>query len=127
MKQKDKTVLVVDDRKDVFDLVRALLKNSDCELIYAENGAAGLEAAREKHPDLVLLDIMMPRMDGFDCCRYLKSDPATSDIPVVFLSARSGIADTRAGMELGADAYLTKPFRVVELRQLVERITHRPN
>lgn len=127
MEQRKRTVLLVDDRKEVFDLVQALLKKSDCTLIYADNGLKGIETARRERPDLVLLDIMMPTMDGFDCCRYLKEDPDTRDIPIVFLSACGSLSDTRTGMDLGAEAYLTKPFRAMALRDLVSRMVHRPH
>jgi two-component system phosphate regulon response regulator PhoB len=103
-------ILVVDDEKDIRELVSYnLVKNG----YYAETVATGEEAvlrARSDQPDLIVLDLMLPGADGFDVCRRLKGDPATKHIPILMLTARSDEIDIVAGLELGADDYVTKPF-----------------
>ncbi|MBI5657849.1 MAG: two-component system response regulator [Geobacter sp.] len=104
------TVLVVDDTPENLSLMSALLKD-DYRVKVANNGEKALRIARsETPPDLVLLDIMMPGMDGYEVCRLLKGDPATGDIPVMFITARSDMEDEKLGLELGAEDYITKPI-----------------
>src|SRR5664279_1861141 len=103
------TVLIVDDTPDNLSLRSGLLKD-DYKVKVANNGEKALRIARsENPPDLILLDIMMPEMDGYEVCRRLKADSATQDIPVIFLTAKSQIDDEKMGLELGAVDYLTKP------------------
>ncbi len=103
------TVLVVDDTPDNLSLMSGLLKD-DYKVKVANNGEKALKIAQsDSPPDLILLDIMMPGMDGYEVCQHLKSDPATRDIPVIFLTAKVEVEDERRGLELGADDYLTKP------------------
>jgi two-component system cell cycle response regulator len=108
-------VLVTDDVAVNIRLLEAKLTNQHFNVITADHGAAGLELARRELPDIVLLDVMMPQMDGFEVCRRLKADPITSDIPVVMVTALSGAADRKLGLEAGADDFLTKPENDVAL------------
>ena len=103
------SVLVVDDSPDNLSLMSGLLKD-EYRVKVANNGTRALKIAQsERPPDLILLDIMMPVMDGYEVCRQLKGDPATRDIPVIFLTARTDVADEQLGLELGAVDYITKP------------------
>jgi CheY-like chemotaxis protein len=103
-------VLVVDDVPEMIALISALLKD-DYTVTAATNGKDALRLAFSQHPpDLILLDIMMPGMDGYEVCSHLKSDSQTSDIPVIFLTAKSDEADEEKGFELGAVDYITKPI-----------------
>jgi PAS domain S-box-containing protein len=111
-------VLVVDDNADMRHYVTGLLEN-DYAVTVAVDGAAALQLARADPPDLVLTDVMMPRLDGFDLLAALRTDPATLHVPVVMLSARSGEEAAAAGLEAGADDYLVKPFTARELRARV--------
>jgi CheY-like chemotaxis protein len=88
----------------------------------AGNGDEALKIIRTFKPDVVLLDVMMPKLDGREVCRRIKGDPATSHIPVIFLSARAQDMDVNSGLELGASAYITKPFDPVDLLQTVDRV-----
>ncbi|HEX4638673.1 MAG TPA: response regulator transcription factor [Chthoniobacterales bacterium] len=114
-----KDILVIDDEPDVADLLRINLRTrGQFTVSTAVDGAVGLQKAREQSPALIVLDLMLPRMSGFEVCRILKADAATEPIPVVFLTARAEIADRIRGLELGAADYVTKPFspREVVLR-----------
>lgn len=108
-------VLVADDERFNRTLLSRILRGESCQIVEAADGLQALELARELHPDLVLLDVMMPGMDGFDVCRTLTADPATSDTPVVFLSAKSGSDDIIHGLEVGAVDYITRPFKRAEV------------
>ena len=115
-----KRILLVDDTKDILIVVSKRLESWGYEALTAESGEDGLRMAQEQLPDLVLLDIMMPKMKGRDVCARLKADPKTAHIPVIFLTAL-GLADhVKGGMDLGADDYIVKPFEPEELK---ERIT----
>jgi signal transduction histidine kinase/DNA-binding response OmpR family regulator len=109
------TVLVVDDNGDVREWLRTRLVE-DFEVLEARDGEEGLEVVRANHPDLVLLDVMMPRVDGFGMCRMIKEDDALQHIPVVMLTARAGEEATVEGLRCGADDYIAKPFSINELR-----------
>jgi DNA-binding response OmpR family regulator len=115
-----KRILIVDDTTDILQVVSRRLQSWGYEVVTADSGEDGLRLAQEQLPDLILLDIMMPKMKGRDVCARLKTDPATKHIPVIFLTAL-GLADhVKAGMDLGADDYIVKPFEPAELK---ERIT----
>ncbi len=119
------TVLVVDDDPVIQRLLRVNFEMEGYEVIVASDGLDGLERARADHPDIVVLDIMMPRMSGLDVAKALKADPDTASIPVLLLSAKAQEADLRAGDESGADGYLTKPFDPLQLLQRVEELLAR--
>jgi two-component system alkaline phosphatase synthesis response regulator PhoP len=113
-------ILVVDDEKDIVDLLKYNLeKEKEFEVITALNGREAIEQAAKNKPDLMLLDIMMPEMNGFDVCKKIKSSPVTSDIPVIFLTAKENEIDEIIGLELGADDYIQKP---ISPRKVIARI-----
>jgi CheY-like chemotaxis protein len=127
-----KTVLVVDDEADAVDFVRAVLENEETRVISARNGELGLRAAREQGPDLLVLDVQMPKKDGFTVLAELKQDPATSDIPVIMLTAlgeTSGVEFSKSdvGEFIGAepDAYVEKPVAPAALKAAVARLLRR--
>src|SRR6202795_799037 len=108
-------VLVVDDVELNVKLLEAKLSSEYFQVIPAFNGPTALELAESELPDIILLDVMMPRMDGFEVCRRLKANPRTTDIPVVMVPARSDAADRLRGLEAGADDFLTKPVNDIAL------------
>ena len=124
-----KRILVVDDTKDILLVVGRRLQSWGYEAITADSGEEGLRMAQEQLPDLVLLDTMMPRMKGRDVCAHLKADPKTKHIPIIFLTAL-GLADhIKAGMDLGAEDYIVKPFEPAELKERISVVLarHTPN
>ncbi|HEC14841.1 MAG TPA: PleD family two-component system response regulator [Rhodospirillales bacterium] len=110
-------VLIVDDEPINIEILSEIL-DADYDIYFATDGKTALEVATGENPDIILLDIMMPEMDGFDVCRRLKADPQTRDIPVVFVSAKNQVADETQGLEIGAIDYLTKPISppIVKIR-----------
>ena len=118
-------ILLIDDHRTVLRLLEAILKLKGYELLYAENGQQGMAMARQEHPDLILLDVMMPEIDGFKVCQYLKGQTETAHIPVVFLTARGAADDQAAGRRAGAQGFLTKPFLAREVLDLIERVLAR--
>lgn len=118
-----KRVLVVDDDRVIQQLLEVNLELEGYEVVAtAADGKEALEKIAELKPDLVILDIMMPKMDGLEVCRRLRADPDLAKIPVILLSARAQDMDIREGLEIGASAYLTKPFDPVELLEVVGRL-----
>jgi len=113
-------ILIVDDLPDNLDLLRRVLETADFSVRLATSGQAALQTAQAQPPDLILLDIAMPVMDGFETCRRLKADPATQDIPVIFLTGQGETEKVIQGFELGAVDYVTKPFRTTELLRRVQ-------
>lgn len=109
-------VLIVEDEPGLIESVRYALEAEGYEVLVADNGLSGLEAARVQKPDLVLLDLMLPTMSGLDVCRQIR---LFSDVPIIMLTAKDSEADKVTGLELGADDYLTKPFSI---RELVARV-----
>ena len=103
-------ILVVDDEEDLLELVNYNLTKEGYRVTCVESGEAALTEARKSLPDLVVLDLLLPSVDGLEVCRLLKSEPKTKHIPVIMLTAKSEEADVVSGLELGADDYLTKPF-----------------
>jgi two-component system phosphate regulon response regulator PhoB len=118
-------VLIVDDDPDIRALVTYRLTASGYDVIAADDGEAGLAAARQHAPDLVLVDWMMPRLTGVELCTRLRADPATAGIPVVLLTARTDDVAMRGGREAGIDEYITKPFSPRELAARVDEILSR--
>ena len=119
------TVLVADDDPDVRDVVVFKLEQSGYDVLVAEDGGAALELARSAIPDLVVLDVMMPRMTGLDVCRELRARQSTARIPVILLTARAQEGDIERGFAWGADDYLTKPFSPRELASRVRAVLAR--
>jgi two-component system, cell cycle response regulator len=103
-------ILVVDDAELNIELLERKLENGGFETVRAVSGASALEAAQKHLPDLILLDVMMPVMDGFEVCRRLRADPRAAEIPIILLTALSDPADRLRGFEAGADDFLTKPI-----------------
>ena len=120
-----KPILIIEDEKDIVDLVTYHLKQSGYSAIIALDGPSGLESARKEHPSLIILDLMLPGMDGKDICRALKSNPLTQSIPILMLTAKAEEMDRLIGFELGADDYVTKPFSPRELVLRVKAILRR--
>jgi CheY-like chemotaxis protein len=115
-----KRLLVIEDDIDVAEMLVAYFSSQGYEVFNAMTGGDGIALARSKFPDLILLDVMLPDMDGFDVCRVLRTTTLTRYIPITFLTQRDSRADKVAGLELGADDYVTKPFDVEELRLRVQ-------
>ena len=112
-----KTVLIVEDEKNIVDILRFNLQREHYNTCEAYDGASGLEKARTENPDLILLDVMLPKMNGFDVCRTLRDEG--NNVPVIILTAREEEADKVLGLEIGADDYITKPF---SMRELIARV-----
>ncbi|HXF70249.1 MAG TPA: response regulator [Thermoflexus sp.] len=120
-------ILIAEDERDIRDLIVFTLEFGGFQVIAATNGQEAVELARQHRPDLILLDVRMPKMTGYEACRILKSQEETRTIPVVFLSAKGQESEIRQGMEAGADAYIIKPFAPDELIQQVKAILDRRN
>jgi len=112
-------ILVAEDERDIRELIGFTLRHHGHEVLTASNGEDALAIALREVPDLVLLDIRMPRLTGYDVCRRLRADPTTQDIPVAFLSAKGQDSEVQAGMDAGATDYILKPFAP---DQLVNRV-----
>ncbi|MGB8356929.1 MAG: response regulator [Chthoniobacteraceae bacterium] len=125
MSKTDNKILVADDELDVLNLVSLNLKNAGFTVIKAQDGASALSKARASMPMLVVLDLMLPGMSGIEVCKTLKSDPATSQIPIIMLTAKAEEVDRIVGLELGADDYITKPFSPRELVLRVKSVVRR--
>ena len=118
-------ILIVEDDPDIVEMVEYNLREEGYATVSALNGEDGVNSARSEQPDLIILDIMLPIMDGFEVCRTLKSDDKTSHIPIIILSAKSQETDKVVGLELGADDYVTKPFSPRELIARIRAIMRR--
>ncbi len=118
-------VLIIEDEADIRDLLVFNLEREGFEAIQAEDGLMGLELARARHPDIILLDVMLPKKDGFQVCRDLERDASTAHIPIIMLTARGEEVDRIVGLELGADDYVVKPFSVRELILRIRAILRR--
>ena len=117
---KKRKVLLIEDNVDIRENTGEILTLADYDVMLAENGKVGVALAQEQMPDLIVCDIMMPELDGYGVLHILSKNPATAQIPFIFLTAKTEKADIRKGMELGADDYLTKPFDDTELLNAVE-------
>lgn len=120
-----KLVLVADDDPDILDLVTFRLDRAGYEVVQARDGQEALEAALERTPDLCVLDVMMPRLDGYEVTRRLREESATKAVPIILLTARAQEADVQRGFESGATDYVKKPFSPQELRARVEALLAR--
>lgn len=112
-------ILIAEDEPDIRDLVKFTLTYAGHEVVAVGNGAEAVEAARAEQPDMILMDVRMPRMTGYEACTAMKADPVTRDIPVVFLSAKGQDAEIQTGLAAGASEYLLKPFAPMELSERV--------
>ncbi len=115
-----KRLLVIEDDVDVAEMLVVYFSGQGYDVLNATSGSEGIATARAKFPNLILLDIMLPDMDGFDICKGLRTTALTKFIPIIFLTQKDGRGDKVAGLELGADDYITKPFDVEELRLRVQ-------
>jgi len=115
-------ILTCDDEKHIVRLIQVNLERQGYEVIMAFNGAECLEKVKEDRPDLIVLDVMMPEMTGFEVLDILKKDPETENIPVIMLTARAQDSDVLRGWQSGVECYLTKPFNPMELIAFVKRI-----
>lgn len=116
-----KRVLIVDDEGHIIELVKVCLEDTEYEIIEAYNGKQALEKAKSEKPDAILLDIMLPKLNGYDVCKKLKSSSQTKRIPVLMLTAKGQEADMVKGFRVGADAYITKPFSPIQLLTELEK------
>ncbi len=115
-----KKVLIVDDEADIIEILQYVLETQGYECITAFDGEEGLKLAREANPDLIILDVMMPKINGYKISRLLKFDAKYKDIPIIMITARSQNEDKAIGEETGADEYITKPFQVDEVVEKVK-------
>jgi two-component system alkaline phosphatase synthesis response regulator PhoP len=124
------TIMVVDDDEDIRELVGYNLERNGYAASRVASGEAALEEMRSVRPDLVILDLMLPGMDGFEVCRILKSDPKTSHVPIIMLTAKGEESDVVAGLELGAEDYIVKPFSpqvlLARVRAVLRRVSREP-
>ncbi len=119
-----KKILIVDDEPHIVELVRVCLEDTEYDIVEAYDGEEALTKAREEHPDVILLDIMLPKKDGYEVCRELKTNGDTRDIPIVMLTAKGQEVDKVKGFQSGADSYMTKPFSPLRLlTELEEKLT----
>lgn len=110
-----KNILIVEDEKDIIEVIRYYLEKDNYRVHVAQDGFSALELAEKVVPNLILLDLMLPKMDGVEVCKRLKSNPRLRDIPIIMVTAKSEEADKIRGLEIGADDYVTKPFSAKEL------------
>jgi DNA-binding response OmpR family regulator len=118
----ERTVLVVDDDPVILRLLEVNFQMEGFDVLTACDGREGVDAAREHRPDVVVSDVMMPKLSGLELVRELKADADTKGIPVILLSAKAQVDDVRAGLDLGADDYVTKPFEPLELVDRVNKL-----
>ena len=115
-------VLVVDDEVYILHILDFILGAENYDVVTATNGEQALQKVREEKPDLVILDIMMPKLDGYETCRLIKGDPETQNVPVILLTAKGREVDQKLGREVGASDYITKPFSPTKLIDRVQAI-----
>ncbi len=123
-------ILIVDDNVQNVELLQAYLEGMPVNAVVAHDGLEAMEQVEKEQPDLILLDIMMPKMSGFEVCKKLKADPATRDIPIIMITALNEISDIERGVECGTDDFLTKPVNKLELLTRVKsllRLRHLKN
>ena len=115
-------ILIAEDEPDIRELVAFTLRFAGHEVVAGSNGEEAVQLASQEMPDLILMDVRMPRMTGYDACRVMKANPHLKDIPVVFLSAKGQDAEIQTGLEAGAEEYLLKPFAPDQLTERVKAI-----
>jgi two-component system, OmpR family, alkaline phosphatase synthesis response regulator PhoP len=121
----DEKILVIDDEEHILELIKFNLENSNYKVITATNGIEALKLVKLQLPQLILLDLMLPGMDGYDVCKEIRKDNSISSIPIIMITAKSEELDKILGLELGADDYITKPFSVRELMARVKAVLRR--
>lgn len=119
-------ILIVDDERSIVNTLRMFLESDNYNVIEAFSGDRAIQKAHSESPDLILLDVMLPDMTGYEVCSRLKKSPSTRSIPIIMLTGLSGISknDKRLGLELGADDYITKPFDPDELKARIHALLH---
>ncbi|MFA5112679.1 MAG: response regulator [Candidatus Margulisiibacteriota bacterium] len=122
MSEPRKKILVIEDELDLVEGLRLRLEANGYEVLVASDGADGLNQARNKCPDLVILDVRLPKLDGYNVCRMLKFDEKYQKIPIIMLTARVQQADVKLGKEAGADIYMTKPYKSEELLANIKKL-----
>lgn len=120
-------ILIAEDEKDIRELLVIALEINNYTVIAVANGEMAVQQARQELPDLILLDVRMPKLTGYEACQALKQDPTTRDIPVVFLSAKGQETEIQRGEDLGAEAYILKPFAPDALNKTVKKILFKYN
>ena len=115
-------ILIVDDEPDIVQNLKFILEKRDHKVLTAYNGLEALKKAQNERPDLILLDLMLPKMDGYKVCRLLKFDERYKHIPIIMLTARTQESDKSLGEETGADRYVTKPFDTKELLTIIKEL-----
>lgn len=120
-------ILIIEDEEHIVELIKFNLENNGYKVSFALDGQKGLEMIENEQPDLVLLDLMLPKIDGIDICNRIKNNKNLKDIPIIMLTAKSGETDKIIGLEIGADDYITKPFSVRELLARIKVILRRYN
>jgi two-component system, OmpR family, alkaline phosphatase synthesis response regulator PhoP len=118
---KKKKVLIVDDEADIVETIKFSLEFENIECIETYDGENALLKAKKEHPDLIIMDVMMPKMNGYKVCRLLKFDESYKHIPIIMLTARAQAKDIELGDETGADEYVTKPFEMETLEELIKK------
>jgi len=125
-----KKILIVEDEHDILQLVKLYLEKEGFRTVAAKTGTEGLQYAKQEKPDLVVLDLMLPEIDGLEVCKRLRSAPETAMLPIIMLTAKAEESDTIVGLELGADDYVTKPFSpktlVARIKALLRRLDRKP-
>ena len=125
-----KKILIVEDERDILQLVKLYLEKEGFRTIAASTGPEGLKQAKQEKPDLVILDLMLPEIDGLEICKRLRSAPETAMMPIIMLTAKAEESDTVIGLELGADDYVTKPFSpkalIARVKALLRRLERKP-
>jgi DNA-binding response OmpR family regulator len=115
-------VVIAEDEPDIRDLIRFTLQFAGYEVFAGNNGEEGYELTKREKPDIVLMDVRMPKMTGYEACRKIKADPELKGIPVIFLSAKGQEAEIQSGLDAGADEYLLKPFAPDQLTERIREI-----
>ena len=116
-----RTVLLVDDEPNIILSLEFLIEQAGYEVRVARDGEAALKSIEERRPDLILLDVMLPKRDGFDVCERIRANPAWNDIRIIMLTAKGRDSERERGLALGADAYITKPFSTREAMEQIKR------
>ena len=123
---KKNRILIVEDEESLLKLESILLTSKGYDVTGVMDGRSALEEVAKNKPDLIILDIMLPELDGFEVCRRIRENPDTSHIPVVMLTAKKSSQDLARGKQVGADEYITKPFKSAKVMEIIERLMNKP-